>query len=312
MDSLTKKTIRLAYTNKEVRPYLLPLLREANSADFLEKRVTNPDTGNLVKVKSLKTKPKDSKGHRLYLRMLEQERASKPSWADKKIRSPKDTVKNTETFVDKMSNIFKDSSVPKSVKDTVNESLDVYRSYSKNPEQFNKIVSATVKNIADEAKSLGVSVKETLLSLLSKVGEFLSEAVRGIQMVGTGVSVAAGHLLFVADQVLRGKERDKAYKEAKIPESYIEEEPPELLITKEYLDLSSKAKSLAKASDLNDNDVEQIQAFVQTSSKDLPKDAKAIQERFLAECEDPSTKARIAEMDADEFLEFLKALVKKD
>ena len=70
--NLRTATIRLAYENPELRPYLLPLIAEDEgdegsssssgvSGDMVEfmkefgdKIIRNPDTGNYVKVKSLK------------------------------------------------------------------------------------------------------------------------------------------------------------------------------------------------------------------------------------------------------------------
>jgi len=63
--SLRTKLIRLAHVNPALRPHLLPMLRQAKKdkpsksfKEFLDEvgddRVRNPDTGNMVKVKSLK------------------------------------------------------------------------------------------------------------------------------------------------------------------------------------------------------------------------------------------------------------------
>lgn len=67
--SLKAKIIKLAYRKPELRSKLLPLVKEARSMteeEFLEQRINNPDTGNKVKLKTLKSKPKDSPGYKAY------------------------------------------------------------------------------------------------------------------------------------------------------------------------------------------------------------------------------------------------------
>jgi hypothetical protein len=73
---MRKQVIKLAYENKEIRPLLLPLLKEA-SGDWLEQKVKNPDTGNMVKVKSLKSKPTDSSAYKLYQQIAEKQKGEK-------------------------------------------------------------------------------------------------------------------------------------------------------------------------------------------------------------------------------------------
>lgn len=56
------------------------------SDKWLEKRVTNPETGNKVKIKTLKSKPHGSQGHHFYLK-LKEERKKAASSVIKKIAS---------------------------------------------------------------------------------------------------------------------------------------------------------------------------------------------------------------------------------
>jgi hypothetical protein len=91
--SLRASIIRLAYSNPELRPHLIPLVAEAPAEDqgedaaptspqgkgvsklmlkFLEeegdRKLKNPDTDNMVKIKTLSSKPKDSAANKLFKR----------------------------------------------------------------------------------------------------------------------------------------------------------------------------------------------------------------------------------------------------
>jgi hypothetical protein len=46
--------------------------KQVSEAKWLEKRVRNPETGNDVKIRTLKNKPRDSMGHQFYLQLLEE------------------------------------------------------------------------------------------------------------------------------------------------------------------------------------------------------------------------------------------------
>jgi hypothetical protein len=69
-NNLRKQLIKLAYENKELRPHLLPVLKQAGE-DWLEQKVKNPDTGNMVKVKTLQSKDKDTKAYKMYQQIAE-------------------------------------------------------------------------------------------------------------------------------------------------------------------------------------------------------------------------------------------------
>lgn len=78
--------IRLAYNNPVLRPHILPMLKvaEGSFAEFMrevgDKKVTNPDTGNEVKIKSLK----GPKGKELVHKEYERWVGTKPKSTEKK------------------------------------------------------------------------------------------------------------------------------------------------------------------------------------------------------------------------------------
>lgn len=83
MSKLRNETIRLAYKTPELRPHLLPLLKDTGIKtakvptyeEFLDNiKVNNPGTdGNeKVKIRTLKNSPKDSEAHREYLKLKKQ------------------------------------------------------------------------------------------------------------------------------------------------------------------------------------------------------------------------------------------------
>jgi hypothetical protein len=110
--TLRKEIIKLAHANPELRVYLLPLVRNAsedeveekpttskglggNFIKFLEEegdtKVTNPDTGNLVKIKSLSRGEKGKKYQKeLFLKWKENQNKN-PSTENpsRKTKSPK-------------------------------------------------------------------------------------------------------------------------------------------------------------------------------------------------------------------------------
>lgn len=81
---LRREIIKLAYNNESLKEHLLPLIRKDADAgqnsyeELLEKEVTNPETGNKVKVKTLRNKPKDSQAYKLYEQLVsKQEKETK-------------------------------------------------------------------------------------------------------------------------------------------------------------------------------------------------------------------------------------------
>ena len=88
MNNIREKIIRLAYVNPNLRKSLIPLLKYGESSntfvDFLEqqgdKKVKNPDTGNQVKLKSLK----GPKGQKIQQEMFH-------AWKGKDSKSEEDT-----------------------------------------------------------------------------------------------------------------------------------------------------------------------------------------------------------------------------
>lgn len=81
MSEKVHKLIRTAYNNPEKRDKLLPVIKKArqklsddDEPDWLDKKVKNPETGSKVKVKTLKSKPEDSKAYEKYKKIKEQQK----------------------------------------------------------------------------------------------------------------------------------------------------------------------------------------------------------------------------------------------
>lgn len=128
-----------------IRSLIRDKVAKSLSSDFLEKRVTNPETGNKVKVKTLKSKPKDTSAYKLYEKLRDQQKK------DTKSDPPKEVKPVTPKQIKPLFSAKETENLPTVSKQSYNTPEKIFQ-------QAEETHQKQVSILSDIAKGLGARV----------------------------------------------------------------------------------------------------------------------------------------------------------
>jgi hypothetical protein len=324
--NLRKQIIKLAYTNESLRPHLLPILKEAG-ADWLEQKVKNPDTGNMVKVKTLKSKPKDSSAYKLYQQIAEKQKGEKKDTGKAKFISPRpfepDYEKRDQEVANHIDKIKKISATKEEKSLLYNTSIAYIRlghaSDSQEADIFRKYWDTKIKGAKGNGEQQVVNaLTEYVKGNLKETVKYQSTSHPRLHNFSQGGEfkyiTRYALVLMAADQLLGEENRKKFLTELKVPKSYVDLKPPNLGLSRRYEGLKgTDAAQIAHKNNILDGDLQHVKAFRDASPSHGKKQSPAeLKRRFLQNTNDPVTKSRVKDMDAQDFMIMLRSIMDEE